>query len=96
MSEINYNSSSVDKSDWESLDNGVPENKLKNKLKDDMAFEDHIKNLEKITQKMSAPNLNLEEGLKLFDEGSKISKACQEILDEAEQKIEYILNKNNH
>ena len=96
MSEINYNTSSLGKSDLESLDNDVAENKLKDKLKNEMAFEDHINNLEKITQKMSAPNLNIEEGLKLFDEGSKISKACQEILDEAEQKIEYILNKNNH
>ena len=91
MSGINYKIS-----DLGSLDNDVAENKLKDKLKDEITFEEHIKNLEKITQKMSAPNLNLAEGLKLFDEGSEISKTCQKILDEAEQKIEYILNKNNH
>ncbi len=89
MSEINYKTS-----DLESLDNDMAKNKLKDKLKDklkeEMTFEDHIKNLENITQKMSTPNLNLEEGLKLFDEGSDISKTCQKILDEAEQKIEYI------
>ena len=90
MSEFNNNKSGLDCSD-----NDASKNKLKIKLKDEVAFEDHIKNLEIITQKMSAPNLNLEEGLRLFDEGSEISKACQQILDEAEQKLEYILDKNN-
>ena len=57
-------------------------------------FEQQIQDLEQITKKMSEPNLDLESGLELFSQGTQISQNCHKILDTAEQKIEYILNKN--
>jgi exodeoxyribonuclease VII small subunit len=59
-------------------------------------FEQQIQDLEQITQKMGEPNLDLETGLKLFSKGTEISQNCQEILNNAEQKIEYILNKDEN
>tara|TARA_A100001015_G_scaffold146759_1_gene162670 strand:- start:5174 stop:5371 length:198 start_codon:yes stop_codon:yes gene_type:complete len=57
-------------------------------------FEEQIQELEEITQQMNKPNLNLEEGLKLFSKGTQISKNCQEILSNAEQKVELISSQN--
>ena len=47
--------------------------------------------LEEIVEKLEDPNLDLEEGLKLLEEGVRLHKFCREKLTEANQKITTIL-----
>lgn len=55
-------------------------------------FETSLKDLEKIVEQMEKPDLPLDEALKHFEEGVKLSQTCQKALDEAEQKIEKVQN----
>jgi exodeoxyribonuclease VII small subunit len=57
-------------------------------------FEEALSRLEKIVKRFEEDELTLEESLKLFEEGIKLSKICQDKLDEATRKIE-ILTKIN-
>ena len=50
-------------------------------------FEELIEKLENITSKLEKDNLNLDESIELFEEGMKISKKCNEKLENAEKKI---------
>ena len=54
-------------------------------------FEDQVKRLEAIVKRMETGELPLEEALKLFEEGIKISRQCQKELDAAEQKVEKLV-----
>lgn len=51
-------------------------------------FEKAIEELEQIVAKLEKGNLSLEESLKLFEEGIKLSRFCNNKLEEAERKIE--------
>lgn len=57
-------------------------------------FEDSLKKLESIVEKMEEGELTLEESIQHFEEGVALSKHCQEVLDGAEQKIKILLQKN--
>lgn len=50
-------------------------------------FEKSMKRLEEIATELESDNLSLDESVKKFEEGMKISKQCKEILDKAEKKI---------
>ena len=50
-------------------------------------YENAIKKLEEITQKLENSELPLEESIKLFEEGTKLVGLCSSYLDKAEQKI---------
>ena len=54
-------------------------------------FEELIEKLENITSKLEKDNLNLDESIKLFEEGMEISKKCNKRLEEAEKKITILL-----
>ena len=54
-------------------------------------FEQSIERLEAITEEMEKGELPLEEALKLFDEGMKLCRFCNQKLDEAEQKVSLML-----
>lgn len=58
-------------------------------------FEELVEKLENITNKLEKEQLSLDESVKLFEEGMKISKACNSKLEEAEQKITILINENN-
>lgn len=58
------------------------------------SFEDNIENLEKIVNELEKGNLNLDESISKFEEGIKISKECNNILEEAEKKITILLEKD--
>lgn len=62
------------------------------KVKEKNPFETKIQRLEEIVKKMEAGELALEESLKFFEEGVKLSRECQSELDAAEQKVEILLN----
>lgn len=54
-------------------------------------FEKALDRLEKIVGKLEAGDLALEEALKLFEEGTQITRFCSTKLDEAERKVEILL-----
>ena len=45
-------------------------------------FEEQMENLEKIVAELENGNLNLDESVNKFEEGIKISKECNKILEE--------------
>ena len=54
-------------------------------------FEDSLNKLEKIVSKLEEGEIPLEESLKLFEEGIRLSRLCGEKLDEAEKRVEILL-----
>jgi exodeoxyribonuclease VII small subunit len=58
-------------------------------------FEDALNKLEKIVSKLEGGNIPLEESLKLFEEGIRLSRFCNQKLDEAEKKVEILLKDKN-
>lgn len=61
-----------------------------------MSFEKNMENLEKIVQELENGDLNLDDSIKKFEEGMKISKECNKILEDAEKKITVLINNNNN
>ena len=57
-------------------------------------FEESMKKLEGIVTELENGNLNLDESVKKFEEGMKIAKQCNKILEEAEKKITILLEKD--
>jgi exodeoxyribonuclease VII small subunit len=84
-----------------SLDNQDPSNqktstenvsKKNNSLnQDSLNFEKKLQRLEEIVQKMEKGELCLDESLKLFEEGVKLSQSCQKDLTQAEQQVQQLL-----
>lgn len=56
-----------------------------------MAFEKKLDRLEEIVQQMEEGELSLDDSLKLFEEGVKLSRQCHGQLDKAEQKVKTLL-----
>jgi exodeoxyribonuclease VII small subunit len=61
------------------------------KKKEDIKFEDAISKLEEIVKKLEGGELSLEESLKAFEEGIKLSRICSKQLDSAERRIEVLV-----
>ncbi|HND86074.1 MAG TPA: exodeoxyribonuclease VII small subunit [Pseudobdellovibrionaceae bacterium] len=57
-----------------------------------MDFEKKLSRLEEIVQKMEKGELSLEDSLKFFEEGVRLSKECQGQLTEAEKKVRLLLS----
>ena len=55
------------------------------------SFEASLQELEKIVRRLEDGDLPLEESLKLFEDGVRLSRECQERLDQAERRIEILL-----
>ena len=58
------------------------------------SFEDNMEKLEKIVTELEKGNLNLDDSIAKFEEGIKISKDCNKILEDAEKKITILLEKD--
>jgi len=56
------------------------------------SFEELLNELEDISSKLDAGGLVLEESLALFEEGMKLGKKCNELLDSAELKIQKLMD----
>ena len=54
-------------------------------------FEASLQELEKIVRRLEDGDLPLEESLKLFEDGVRLSRECQERLNQAERRIEILL-----
>ena len=57
-------------------------------------FEENMECLEKIVTELEKGDLNLDESIAKFEDGIKISKECNKILEEAEKKITILLEKD--
>jgi exodeoxyribonuclease VII small subunit len=57
-----------------------------------MDFEKKLNRLEDIVAKMEGNEQSLEESIKLFEEGVKLSQACHKELEQAEQKVQVLLS----
>jgi exodeoxyribonuclease VII small subunit len=54
------------------------------------SFEEALKKLESIVEKLGNQDITLEESVELYEEGLKLSKFCTETLENASLKIEQI------
>lgn len=57
-------------------------------------FEAALAELEKIVEQMESGEQSLEESLKSFQRGIELTRACQQGLREAEQRVEMLIKKN--
>jgi exodeoxyribonuclease VII small subunit len=57
-------------------------------------FEQSLKELEILVEKMEQGDLSLEESLQHFERGVQLTRACQQALKDAEQKVETLLKKD--
>jgi exodeoxyribonuclease VII small subunit len=55
------------------------------------SFEAALKQLEEVVQRLEKGELALEESLKLYEEGIRLSRLCHAKLEEAEGKIEMLM-----
>ncbi len=58
-------------------------------------FEDALARLETIVTELERGELPLDESLKIFEEGIKLSKSCLKILDDAERKVEILVQEKD-
>ena len=54
-------------------------------------FEESLAKLEGLVEKMEAGELSLEDSLKTFEEGVKLTRQCQQALVAAEQKVKVLI-----
>lgn len=66
--------------------------KVTKKLVDPLNFEHALEQLEAIVKNMEGGQLSLEESLLQFEQGTKLSKACLEVLQNAEQKVQILID----
>ena len=57
-------------------------------------FKEELNRLNEIVDKISSKTLPLDESLKLYEEGSKIIKTLEKELNDAEKKVEKIIDCN--
>lgn len=57
-------------------------------------FEESMKKLESIVNELENGKLNLDESVEKFEEGMKIAKQCNTILEDSEKKITILLEKD--
>ena len=62
------------------------------KHKQDFNFEKALEHLEQLVSSMESGELSLEDSLKAFETGIKLTRECQTALKEAEQKIQILMN----
>jgi exodeoxyribonuclease VII small subunit len=58
-------------------------------------FEESLKQLEKIVDQLERGDLPLEESIKIFEEGVRLSSACKQELDAAEGKVQILMKQRD-
>ena len=59
---------------------------------EDLTFEEAMKKIETIAGELENDNLDLDTSVKKFEEGMKLSKQCNKILEDAERKITVLID----
>ncbi len=60
-------------------------------MEKEMKFEKALERLEEIVQTLEKGDMPLEDSLKVFEEGIKLSHLCMAKLDEAEKRVEILV-----
>ncbi len=58
-------------------------------------FEEQLKSLESVVERLERGDLPLEESLTLFEQGVALSDACKKELDAAEGRVQVLLQRGN-
>ena len=61
------------------------------KKKDEISFEEKIKKLESIVSELESGEVNLDDAIDKYTEAMKLSKECTEKLDDAEKRINILV-----
>ena len=61
----------------------------------ELNFENSMKRLNEIVEKIEAGELSLDESLKLYEEGVRLSQGCMKRLEHAQQKIEMLMRSSS-
>lgn len=64
------------------------------KAKEETTFEEALKDLETIVEKMERGDLSLDDALKSFETGMTLAKLCEQKLGEAEGRVEKLIQEN--
>lgn len=59
------------------------------------SFEESLNRLEKIVEQMERGDLPLEDSIKLFEEGMRLSAECKEQLEQAEGKVQILIKQRD-
>ena len=62
--------------------------------KETYPFEQSLAKLEELVQRMEKGDLSLEDSLKTFEEGVKLTRECQQALAKAEQRVKLLVEQN--
>jgi exodeoxyribonuclease VII small subunit len=54
-------------------------------------FEEHLTKLETVVERLERGDLTLDESVRLFEEGMKLSQACKTELEQAEGRIQVLV-----
>ena len=57
-------------------------------------FEEALEELERLVSSMEEGELSLEDSMKAFEKGIKLTRECQTALQKAEQKVQILLNES--
>ena len=63
------------------------------KIRKSTNFEAAIAELEALVEEMEQGDISLEESLKKFERGIELTRTCQQALQEAEQKVQMLIEK---
>lgn len=58
-------------------------------------FEESLKKLEEIVEQLERGDLPLEESVRLFEDGTRLSSDCRKQLEEAEGKVETLVKQRD-
>ena len=59
----------------------------------ELKFEEAMKKLQKIVEELEDGNIGLEESLKRYEEGMRLSQFCTKMLNEAQRKVQILSKK---
>jgi exodeoxyribonuclease VII small subunit len=59
------------------------------------SFEESLKKLEEIVAQLERGDLPLDDSIKLFEEGTQLTGACKQQLEEAEGKVEMLMKQRD-
>ena len=63
---------------------------------EEINFEEAMKKLEQITTELEKGDLSLDESVKKFEEGIKLSIECNKILEDSEKRINILINNDGN
>jgi exodeoxyribonuclease VII small subunit len=73
----------------------MPRKKAGSGGKESVKFEEALDRLEKIVEQLEEGEMELDRSLALFEEGVGLSRLCMKKLDEAQRKVEMLLQDPN-